>query len=330
MSGDRRLTRRGAAVVVVVVVGFAMGWLFGGRSLNAVVVPGAVLLGVSWLGIRRVTEPRVDRDAPGYGFPDETAEVELSVAGDRSVSVTVSDAVPEGLVADPTFHSVSDGNPLRYELGLRERGIFELGPVTVTATDVFGLWKVTFTAPVTDEVVVFPRIRPLYESAGIVSGYVGLTDEREQFDSIREYQRGDDLRDVNWKASAKRAGDLVVTEYAGEGAERNVLVGVDRGPNPDATAEAAATLVVHMLDAGLSVGLITPRRSIGPGAGNDHRRDLLTALAAYDGDGPQPDMEAADVEVRPGEGGARVRAGRETHQFEDIALQTKRSAGVTG
>jgi len=323
MSGDRRLTRRGVAVAVVVVVGFAMGWLFGGRSLNAVVVPGAVVLGVSWLGIRRVSEPRVERDAPGYGFPGETATAELSVAGDRSVSVTVRDGVPAGLVADGTFHAVSDGGPLRYDVGLRERGIFELGPVEVAMTDVFGLWETTFTADVRDEVVVFPRVRPLYESAGIVSGYVGLTDEREQFDSIREYRRGDALRDVNWKASAKRAGDLVVTEYAGEGAERNVLIGVDTGPNPDATAEAAATLASHMLDAGLSVGLVTPRRRIGPGTGGDHRRDLLTALAAYDGEGPRPDLSDVDIEVRPGEGGARIHAGREVHQFDDIALQTE-------
>jgi uncharacterized protein (DUF58 family) len=324
MSGDRRLTRRGHALVAVVVVGLAMGWLFGGRSLNAVVVPGAVLLGVAWLGVRRVSDPLVDREVPGYGYPGESGTVELRVTGDRSVSVTVTDDVPAALAADPTFETVADGSPLRYDVGLDRRGVYELGPVTVTATDVFGLWAVSFTVEELDEVVVFPRVRPLYESAGIVSGYVGLTDERDQFDSIREYQRGDALRDVNWKASAKRPGELVVTEYAGEGAERSVVVGVETGPDPDATAEAAATLVTYMLDAGLSVGLVTPRRRVGPSTGGDHRRELLTALAAYDGAGPSPDLQDADLTVRPGTGGARVTAGRETHQFEDIALTTER------
>ena len=323
MSGGRRLTRRGAAVAVVVVVGFAMGWLFGGRSLNAAVVPGAVVLGVTWLQIRRVTAPAVSREAPSHGFPGETVTAELEVRGSRSVSVTVRDQVPEGLLGEATFHTVANGDPLRYDLGLRDRGSYELGPVAVTATDVFGLWRADFTAEIRDDVVVFPRVRPLYESAGVVSGYVGLTDEREQFDSIREYQRGDALRDVNWKASAKRAGNLVVTEYAGEGAERTVLIGVDRGPAPDATAEAAATLASHMLDAGLSVGLVTPRRRIGPSTGVDHRHDLLTALATYDGEGPQPDLSEADIEIRPGDGGPRIHAGREVHQFDDIALQTE-------
>lgn len=319
MSGERRPTRRGWAVAAVVGLAAVMGWVYGGRSLNAVVVPGVALLAVSWLGVWRASAPHVERESAAYGFPGETPRVEITVESDRSANATVTDAVPEVFGASPRFETVTDGRPLAYSVRLAERGVHELGPVTVRITDVFGLWQKTYVEAVTDEVVVFPRVRPLYDSAGVLSGYVGLTDEREQFDSIREYQRGDALRDVNWKASAKRAGDLVVTEYAGEGAERTVMVGVGSGPNPDNAAEAAATLVTHMLDAGLAVGLATPSARVGPGTGLDHRHELLTALARYDGTGAAPALDGVDLEVVPGEGGATVRTGHETHHFDDIA-----------
>ena len=63
------LTRRGEAVLTVAVLGFALGYAFGGRSLNAVVVPAfeaevgvavvvvAGMLLVEWSRFRAEREP---------------------------------------------------------------------------------------------------------------------------------------------------------------------------------------------------------------------------------------------------------------------------------
>jgi uncharacterized protein (DUF58 family) len=326
MRGPYRLTRRGVVVVAIALVALAMGRWFGGRSLNAVVVPAVALLAVSWVGVWRVDAPTVERDSPGAGFPGATGTVELTLAGPRPVAVTVEDAVADGLGGSARFETIADGRTLTYTVTARERGVYELGPVTVTATDVFGLWRTVLTVDETDEVVVYPRVHPLYEGAGIATGYVGITDERSEFDTIREYRRGDALRDVNWKASAKRPGDLVVTEYAGEGAERSVWLGVGAGPNPDAAAEAAASFAAHLLDAGIGVGLVTPEGEVGPGTGPDQRGRLLTALARYRGSGRSPDMADVDIEIRPEPDGARVVGGSESRTFAEVAASSQGAA----
>ncbi|MFB6218085.1 MAG: DUF58 domain-containing protein, partial [Halobacteriaceae archaeon] len=259
------LTRRGRAVAAVAVVAALAGHLFGGRSLNAVVMPAVAVLAVGALGVGRVERPRVERIAPATGFTDESFRIELEVAASRPVAVTVRDSLGEGLAGDTARSLVPDGDGAiaDYELTLAERGVHTIGPATATVTDVFGLWERTFVYEDTDTVLAFPRVHPLYEGADLVSGYVGITDEREQFDSVREYERGDALRDINWKSSAKR-NEFVVTEYAGEGATNRVTVAVERTSRDgaDPAAEAAASVVAYLLDAGLSVGLAVPGATI--------------------------------------------------------------------
>jgi uncharacterized protein (DUF58 family) len=47
----------------------------------------------------------------------------------------------------------------------------------------------------------------------------------------------------------------------------------------DDVAEAAASVLTYLLDAGLAVGLTVPGGRVEPGAGEDHRTELLTLLA---------------------------------------------------
>lgn len=317
------LTRRGRVVAAVAVVGVLMGWGFGGRSLNAVVVPALALLAVGGIGVARVSQPALDRDAPEYGHVGGTRTVELSLGADKAVAVTVVDSVGDGLDGDGTIETVTDGRAIRYEVRLARRGIHTLGPLRVTATDLFGLWKRTFYYGDTTRVTVFPRIRPLEGTADLLQGYIGLADEREQFDSLREYEQGDALRDVNWKASAKRPpGELFVTKFVGEGATNRVLVAAEvRGQRADSVAEATASVAAHLLDAGLHVGLVTAQGRIDPSAGDEHRRRLLTLLARLDrGHLRSRYRREADVVVRAPEGGGHVRIDIDGggHRFDEL------------
>ncbi|MFB6146867.1 MAG: DUF58 domain-containing protein [Halobacteriaceae archaeon] len=326
------LTRRGRVLALVVVVGAAMGWYYGGRSLNAVVVPGGVLVAAGLLTVGRTVRLTIRRRVPQYGFVGDTARVELEVDGNRPWSARLVDRLPDGLVGDSAFELVADGRTVSYDLDLAERGVHELGPVRIAVADEFGLWERVLVDDVSDTVVVFPNIRPLHESADLLAGYVGLTAEREQFDSIREYTPGDALRDVNWKASAKRADDLIVTEYAGEGATTTVTVGVSAPRHrADSVAEAGASVAVHLLDAGLSVGLITPSESVTPGRGDEHQRRLLTALARLDqGSLTADERDAADVRVRaPADGRhVRIEVSDASHRFSEFLTDEEASRDV--
>lgn len=332
-----RPTRRGYVVIGTIVLGVLMAVAFGTRSLDVVAVAGLSLLGVTALDVTRLARPEADRNAPRNGAAGGTLQVELRVDAERPVTAVVTDRIERGMEAESRFETIADGRTLRYDLHLRRRGVRALGPLTVAVTDVFGLWQRRFRYDLISEVVVYPPVRPLYSGTGLLSGYLGLAEERGQFDGIRQYERGDALRNVNWKASAKRPEELVVTEYAGEGATTSVMVEVQAGRGrADAAAETAASLVMHLLNGGLSVGLATSETRIEPSVGDEHRNRLLEALARLDAGEPRPPVaeESADADVTvraPANGNAVVvEAGGGRHRFEELVDPDPDSETVTG
>ncbi|SEW12557.1 DUF58 domain-containing protein [Halobacterium jilantaiense] len=328
-----RLTRRGRAVAAVAVLALVLGYGFGGRSLNAVVVPAAVLLVAARVYVAYVPEPDVERIAPREGHQGERRTVELVVDAERSYPVTLREQLADGLRGD-TVHSVeADGRTVAYDIELVHRGVHAVGPCRARATDPFGLWAVSFLVADPNSVRVFPRVHSLDDTAALLTGYVGITDEREQFAGVREYERGDPLRDVNWKASAKRpTGDLTVTEFVGEGASDRVTIAAEaRGPRADSVAEAAASVATHLLDAGIAVGIATPSGRLDPAHGDPHRRRILGVLAAFEqGHLRRRYRDEADIFVHAPESGEHVSVtvDGEDHRYAEF-VGSRAGAGGT-
>ena len=98
------------------------------------------------------------------------------------------------------------------------RGVIDVGPATARRTDPLGLLvrEARWGAPV--QLYVRPRMAALdamtsgflREQEGIPSDRVSMNDLA--FHALREYVRGDDLRHVHWRSSA-RAGQLLVRQY---------------------------------------------------------------------------------------------------------------------
>lgn len=315
-------TRRGWAVVALVAAALAMGWVFGGRSLNAVVVPGAIAMVLSGLAVWRIDRPTVDRRIPDHGHRGDRVRVHLSVETRRAVPATVVDDHSPDLSGASTFHVTTDGSAMAYDLDLDERGVHAVGGCRVVATDPLGLWRRTFDIPATDSVLVYPALRPLSHTAGVLGRFRGSTDDREHFDAVREYRPGDPLRDVNWKTSAKRQRGLFVTEFAGTGETQTVCIAVEstRG-RADAVAEAAASVATYLLEQGAPVGIDSPGESLDPATGDPHRRRILSVLATFEGGTvPEVTRDAADVIVTGGsEPGATVVVGDERRPFDRLA-----------
>jgi len=317
-----RPTWLGWAVAGVAVAGFALGWLFGGRSLNVVVVPAAVAVVFTGILVARYDRPTVVRTSPEHGHQGEVREVELVVDARSSYPVSLVESLDDGLRGQARHETVADGRHLTYDVTFAERGEHAIGPLSMTATDPLGLWRRTFFYRRIDDVTVFPRVHDITEGADLLTGYIGVTDERGQFDSLREYQRGDPLRDVNWKASAKRPGDLVVTTYAGEGATNRVTIAAEAiGPRADSVAEGAASVACHLLDAGISVGLVTPDGEVSPATGEPHRRTLLGHLALL-GRGPLTGNRKRDADIvirAPASGGnVEISAGEHAQRYREF------------
>jgi len=342
------LTRRGRVVVAVCVAGVGMALAASGRSLEAVVLPSAVALAAGYVQLARIEEPAVRRTLPPEGFVGETGEVRLSFRARGAGELTptyvadVDDALDDGLAgpAEPVRTSVGDA-PATYRVRYLRRGERKFGPVTVTASDVFGLFERRAVIEEFDATLAYPACREVpawFRRALYADDAVGASRRREEFDRLREYSRGDPLRDVHWSATAKH-GEIVVKAFAAETERGRVAIageaaseggkanGVDRGGDRDPAddlASAAASLALALLDDGVPVDLTLPGGAVSADPGARGRRAVLE-LAARTRPGTVDDDEA-DVRVVADERGARYRVGDRAVAFDEVAGATVRGA----
>lgn len=336
------LTRRGRVVAAVCVVGVGMALAAGGRSLEAVVLPSAVALAAGYVQLARIDEPAVRRTLPSEGFVGEGGEVRLAFRGrgtNGAVSPTyvadVDDGLDDGLEGPPGPVRTSVGDaPATYRVRYRRRGERRFGPVTVTASDVFGLFERRTVVEEFDTALAYPACReipPWLRRALYADDAVGASRRREEFDRLREYARGDPLRDVHWPATAKH-DEIVVKAFAAETERGRVAIAGeagggresaggrksagDRAP-ADALASAAASLALALLDDGVPVDLTLPGGEVSADPGRRGRRAVLE-LAARTGPG-SGGVEEADVRVVADESGARYRVDDRAVAFDDVA-----------
>ncbi|WP_424937590.1 MULTISPECIES: DUF58 domain-containing protein [Bacteria] len=199
---------------------------------------------------------------------------------------------------------LSEGIPLTltYEIEGLRRGLWALGPLTVTTTDPFGLIRrrqeFGDARPITvvPEVVTIPALR---DRAGLAGGTAQTSSQRlgQGADNLtpRRYVSGDAMRRIHWRATAHR-GDLMVRQEEQESSP-DALVVLDRAgarwpgsragtatadPSFERAVSAAASIALHLADHGYAVDVVDATGAmIGRLRGADDDRDgLLVALAA--------------------------------------------------
>src|SRR5262245_56718978 len=103
---------------------------------------------------------------------------------------------------------------LRYQVQFKQRGFYQLGPAVLESGDLFGLPRRYRLGAEPHYVLVYPKVVPL-EGYDIASrrpiGEVRLShrlyEDPTRISGVREYQQGDPLNRVHWKATA-RTGTL--------------------------------------------------------------------------------------------------------------------------
>ncbi|HKZ49332.1 MAG TPA: DUF58 domain-containing protein [Thermoplasmata archaeon] len=193
----------------------------------------------------------------------------------------VEDRLPrEAEVLEGTPHLVtrvgSGGSvTVRYRVALRAKGELALGPLVLRSREPLGLHFEEEALPLTATLVVAPKmedVRRLRVAPRRTRTLLGQTRSRHlgpgsEFWGVREYEPGDELRAINWKASA-RFGRLFTNEFEGERSADAVIVldaraEADVGPAGASTVElgvrAAVSLSATILHAQNRVGLIVQR-----------------------------------------------------------------------
>jgi uncharacterized protein (DUF58 family) len=191
---------------------------------------------------------------------------------------------------------------LAYPVRSDGRGHFEVGPLSIRVSDPFGMIELVRTFTATTRLVVTPTVHRLPALAAS-NEWLGTGERRPRAFTVgsaedvtvREYRRGDDLRRVHWRSTA-RTGELMVRREEQHWQSRATVLLDGRhlaheGHGPGSSLEwavsAAASVSVHLARAGFAVRLITDHPDIEAATWHDH------AMSPHAQSGPVLDQLAA-------------------------------------
>lgn len=159
-------------------------------------------------------------------------ELADSAAVRQARRITIRQPQPPDVTVKP---SMGEGRVLEMTITARRRGVHMLPPVGVRLEGPLGLAGVVHLVSVSDTVTVHPDLptahrlalaarRGLLQTEGRSRGPLGLGTE---FESVRDYRPDDDVRRINWLATA-RTGRAMSTVYRQDD-DRDLILLVDTG-----------------------------------------------------------------------------------------------------
>lgn len=237
----------------------------------------------------------------------------------RPVTLIVKDEFPPQMI----LSGLRDGRvqvdaqmsaALVYGLTPPKRGRFEFGRIAVRFLSRFGLvWRDTRVGDAT-AVKVYPNMRRAHEAElkalgarSLVSAHrkTSWRGEGREFESLRDYVRGDELRHVSWSATARR-GKLVTRQYQIE-RDQMILIALDAGrlmtarieqeTKLDSAVHATLALMSAAARGGDNAGIVVFGRRIKtylpPKRGREHMDAALEALHAIEPEMIEPSYSRA-------------------------------------
>lgn len=317
-------TLRGWAVLGAGLALLALWYAVGEREL---LVTGLFLVAAlaAAIGLVRLREVKVDtsrRLGVGAVHNGDIAGVTLVLSnrGRSTVrNLTITDEVERLGMASFEIARIRGGEAVSatYRVTCRPRGVYRVGPSRVTVTDPLRLAEAPAPLPgPADRLVVYPTLESL-DGFPVVRGKdPSMSASRpehsqqggEDFYTLREYQRGDDLRRVHWPSSAKRQ-ELMIRKMETPWRAR-ALVSLDVRASAYESAEAferavsgAGSVVTHLVESGFYADLWTGEPQPIDTARYTAAMERLATVQADD----RIDLGAASARIRrKGAGGVLV------------------------
>jgi uncharacterized protein (DUF58 family) len=303
-----------------------------------VLVYDVALITLAIIDARRSQLPkgvRITREFSGRFAVGAETDVSINVqnAQPHPISLIVKDEYPpqmklSGLREAKLLIEGQTSAALVYSLKPPKRGRFEFGQIAVRFLSRLNLVWCELRLGEAEAVKVYPNMRRAREAElkalgarSLVSSHrkTSWRGEGREFESLRDYVRGDELRHISWSATARR-GKLTTRQYQIE-RDQTILIAIDGGrlmtarieqeTKLDSAVHAALALMSAAARAGDNAGLLVFGRKIKsflpPGRGHDHMDAALEALYAV-----EPEM------IEPSY----------SHAFEFIAANSKRRSLV--
>lgn len=303
------------------------------RFVAAMLLWDAAVLVIFGIDLARLPKPaelecrRGWEHAPSLATRSQVTLTVRNFAGAR-IRCTVVDETPASFrKAPPSLSLTVPGrrqSEVKYEIMPRERGDVRLGRAFLRYESGLGFAERWAAVEIAQTVLVLPDLEQARQQALylIRSRQVEMEKRRRrqrgqgrEFEALREYRQGDELRDICWTATARRhqlttrifeiersqavwivldAGRLLRSEVHEEG--KNVALA-----KLDYAVNAALSLAQVAAQCGDRVGLLAYGRSIqqnlGTGRGPAHLRSIVDSLAQVKGEASEANHARAVREL---------------------------------
>ncbi len=179
-----------------------------------------------------------------------------------------------------------------YRHSFPHRGAYRFSGFKVSTRFPFTFFRKSRELDLPGEVVVFPQVFPVTPPQSDADAqseqHTHRLDRRGDFFALREYQEGDDPRDIHWRKSA-RQGRLVVRQHEDlrgrrmavylDNREVRETLAPEELDQQERAVSLAASLAMHYIERGYSVTLVTRDGGVPDGAGQAHLSRILSVLA---------------------------------------------------
>ncbi len=202
---------------------------------------------------------------------------------------------------------------MKYSVRFAQRGLYHIGPLNIRISDPFSVNVHRMRYEETDTITVMPEvemIKSLKLDIRRTRSIVGDINSRKrgigtEFYGIREYYPGDELKHINWKASARLEDGLLTNEYTAErsgdvtiliDARKSSILGPPGKSTIDYGIRAAASISWNVLNRKNRVGMVVFRDTIDvvqPGYGKRQFYRIMNSLLLIKEGGSMPFRVAA-------------------------------------
>lgn len=220
------------AIIFLYVISFFIPYLFTITKIITLVFFSIVLIDFTWLYAKKILIQGNRITQPLLSLSDEN-KIELIIRNlsSRSWNLNIIDELPFQL-QKRDFNIKLDIKPksnekIAYYIRPLSRGEYHFGNLNVFVKSKLGLIKRRVVIPVEAMVPVYPSIIQMKKTElftiSSIARFHGVKKMRRigisyEFEQIKHYVRGDDVRHINWKATGK-SNQLMINQFEEERAQ---------------------------------------------------------------------------------------------------------------
>ena len=265
---------------VLIIFLFLIAFLF---QIDFIFYIGYVISGIflwsRWYAPRSLRHLSVHRDFQNRAFLGEGVDITITVENKSRLPIPwlqLIESIPVELRDGPSLSKAITLNGrkskiFKYKVRALRRGYYRLGPLQISAGDLFGFVE-NRAQLIEDYLTVYPQILPMTHLSvpsklpfGILTSKHRIFEDPARPIGLRQYHSGDSLRHINWKVSAHVDTLLVKTLEPAISLETYIVLNLNSGEfsrqfrydGPEWGIVVAASIANHLTKKKQAVGLAT-------------------------------------------------------------------------